>query len=76
MFEMVKETHTFTATHLLPHWNNVSRQIETTSDSDDGGERVTYYAIHPDLGCGKNYSSREKAILAMLRDHGFTGVSL
>lgn len=38
----------------------------------DGGD--TFCATHDELGCGRNYSTRERAIIGLLKSCGYTAI--
>ncbi len=64
-----------TASHLSPEYTFTNTEVRVYSTTSDYASTQAFYAIHPKLGCGKNYSTRELAIEGLFRSHACYAIS-
>jgi len=58
-------TYHVTADHKVIRYAFSRTPVRVSEDAFDG----TFYADHPQLGCGKSYRTPDDAVLALFQDH-------
>ena len=71
---MIKRKYWVRAEHVAPIWREIFAELTPIEVATITGD--LWYASHPELGCGKEYGSPVAAITHLLRDHGYTSISV
>ena len=69
-------THRVHAIHPTTGWDMVDEPIAVYESAQGPGVPPMHYAVHPELGCGKDYDTPVDAIRNLLEDHAYTVIKI